>query len=174
MSTENETITTRDYDKTHPVYMRIRKEFAKRLKAKYNCDDFDKIVDYIMDFVFEKKATKAECISNMNSLFNGKADVMIDYLWKITKDIETSSDDYANERSNRNWKKNKYKNNRERSRSYSSDRSGNKFNQGRFKQNLMPRGFYPPKMKYGAPMMPMGVSYPPPQYLMPNPAMMQR
>ena len=52
MSTENETITTRDYDKTHPVYMRIRKEFAKKLKAKYNCDDFDKIVDYIMDFVF--------------------------------------------------------------------------------------------------------------------------
>ena len=172
MSTENEPISKHEYDKTHPVYLKIKKEFSRKLKSKYNCDDFDRIVDYIMDFVFEKKATKEECISNMNSLFNGKADVMIDYLWKLTKDIENSSDDY--ERNNRNWKKNKYKNNRERSRSYSSDRSGNKFGSNRFKSNLLPRGFYPPKMKYGPPMMPMGVSYPPRQYMIPNPAMMQR
>ena len=55
MSKENETISTHDYDKTHPVYIKVKKEFAKKLKAKYNCEDFGKIVDYVMDFVFEKK-----------------------------------------------------------------------------------------------------------------------
>ena len=172
MSTDNEPITKYEYDKTHPVYNKVKKEFSKQLKKKYNCDDFDKIVDYIMEFVFEKKATKADCIENLNSVFNGKADVMMDYLWKLTKDVENN--DYDNERNNRNLKRNKYKNNRSRSRSYSSDRSGNKFNQNRFKPNIIPRGFYPPKMKYGPPMMPMGVAYPPQQYMIPNPAMMQR
>ena len=128
-----------------------------------------------MELVFEKKATKAQCNKNLDDVFNGKANEMMDYLWKLTKDIE--SNNYDKERYNRNSRKNRFKNNRSRSRSYSSDRSGNKFNQNRYKPNMMIRGFLPPKMKYGPPMMPMGamgMAYPPQQYMMPNPAMMQR
>ena len=166
MSNENEVISKREYDKSHPVYLKIRKEFAKKLKAKYNCEDFDKIVDYIMDFVFEKKATKAECISNMNSLFNGKADVMMDYLWNLTKDIENSSESDYNRR--KSWKSSK---NRDRSRSYSNERTKNKFNYSKYQSNMIPRGFYPPKMRYGASMMPYAPNMP--RYMVPNP-MIQR
>lgn len=172
---DNEAISTRDYDKTHPVYLKIKKEFTRKLKLKYDCEDFDKIIDYVMDFVFTKKATKAECISNMNQLFGGKADVMIDYLWKLTKKIENSSDDddYQERRSGR--KKNKYYGERDRSRSYSHEK--NKFNKySKYQANMVQRGFYPPKMRYGAPMMPMNMTYsrPMPQYPYTNPAMMQR
>ena len=152
MSKENEIISKNDYDKSHPVYIKIKKEFAKKLKSKYNCDDFDKIVDYVMDFVFEKKATKAECISNMNSLFNGKAEIMMDYLWDLTKDIENSNDsDYYNRKSGHKH--------RERSRSYSNPRTKNKFNYPNYPNNMMVRGFYPPKIRYGPPMMPMNMMY---------------
>ena len=126
----------------------------------------DKIVDYIMDFVFEKKATKAECISNMNSLFNGKADVMMDYLWNLTKDIENSSESDYNRR--KSWKSSK---NRDRSRSYSNERTKNKFNYSKYQSNMIPRGFYPPKMRYGASMMPYAPNMP--RYMVPNP-MIQR
>ena len=169
MSKENEIISKNEYDKSHPVYIKIRKEFAKKLKSKYNCDDFDKIVDYVMDFVFEKKATKAECISNMNSLFNGKAEIMMDYLWDLTKDIENSNDsDYYNRKSGHKH--------RERSRSYSNPRTKNKFNYPKYPNNMMVRGFYPPKIRYGPPMMPMNMmyhnSYNP--YIKNNQIMMQR
>ena len=173
MSKDDEIISTREYDKTHPVYIKIKKEFAKLLKSKYNCDDFDKIVDYVMQFVFEKKATKAECISNMDSLFNGKADVMMNFLWDLTKDIENSSNDDFNKK--KSWK---YKN-RERSRSNSNENSKNKFNYNnysKYQNNMMPRGFYPPKVRYGAPMMPMNMAFGQPMnpYVMPNPFLMQR
>ena len=169
MSKENEIISKNEYDKSHPVYIKIRKEFAKKLKSKYNCDDFDKIVDYVMEFVFEKKATKAECISNMNELFNGKADIMMDYLWDLTKDIENSNDsDYYNRKSGHKH--------RERSRSYSNPRTKNKFNYPKYPNNMMVRGFYPPKIRYGPPMMPMNMmylnSYNP--YIKNNQIMMQR
>ena len=172
MSKENETISEHDYDKSHPVYIKVKKEFAKKLKAKYNCEDFGKIVDYVMDFVFEKKATKAECISNMNSLFNGKADVMMDFLWNLTKDIENSSNDSDYSEKRKGWKKNKYRNYRERSRSHSK----NKFNYNKYQSNVIQKGFYPPKMRYTPPMMPINMGYPGhiPPYMIPNPTMMQR
>ena len=173
MSTENEVISANEYDKTHPVYIKIRKEFAKKLKSKYNCDDFDKIIDYVMDFVFEKKATKAECISNMNSLFNRKADIMMDFLWKLVKDIENSSNDSDYSEKRRNKKFNKIRNLRERSRSHSYERNKNKFNFSKFQPNMIQRGFYPPKMRFGTPMMPMNMAYMA-QYMMPNPVLMQR
>ena len=110
MSKDDEIISTREYDKTHPVYIKIKKEFAKKLKSKYNCDDFDKIVDYVMQFVFEKKATKAECISNMNSLFNGKPDEMVNFLWDLTKNIENSSNDDFNRKKSRSKPKNNNRN----------------------------------------------------------------
>ena len=172
MSIENEIITQNEYDKSHPVYMKIRKEFAKKLKSKYNCDDFDKIVDYVMDFVFKKKATKAESISNMNSLFNGKADVMMDYLWKLTKDIENSSNDsdYSEKRRNKYYNKNL----RERSRSRSYERNKNKFSN--FQPNMIQRGFYPPKMRFGNQIMPLNTANARLflQYMMSNPLMMKK
>ena len=169
MSKEDGIISKNNYDKSHPVYIKIKKEFAKKLKSKYNCDDFDKIVDYVMEFVFEKKATKAECIDNMNTLFNGKADIMMDYLWDLTKEIENSNDiDYYNRKSAHKH--------RERSRSYSNERTKNKFNYPKYQNNMMVRGFYPPKIRYGPPMMPMNMmyqnSYNP--YLRNNQIMMQR
>ena len=177
MSKENEIISQNEYDKSHPVYIKIRKEFAKKLKSKYNCDDFDKIVDYVMNFVFEKTATKSECISNMNSLFNGKADVMIDYLWKITKDIESTNDsDYSEKR--RGKKFNRNRNIRERSRSHSYGR-GNKFNYNNlnnYQANMIQRGFYPHNMSFGESMMPVNMSYSRniPQFMVPNPALIKR
>ena len=128
-----------------------------------------------MDFAFRKKATKSECISNMNSLFNGKADVMMDYLWKITKDIENSSND-SDYSENRGKKFNKYRNIRERSRSRSYERSKNKFNISKYQANMVQRGFYPPKMRYGAQMMPMTIPYSRSiaPYIMMNPAMMKK
>ena len=168
MSKENEIISKNDYDKSHPVYIKIKKEFAKKLKSKYNCEDFDKIVDYVMVFVFEKKATKAEWISNMKSLFNSKAEIMMDYLWDLTKDIENSNDsDYYNRKSSHKH--------RERSRSYSNERK-NKFNYPKYQNNMMVRGFYPPKIRYGPPMMPMNMMYPNSYnpYMRNNQIMMQR
>ena len=174
MSKDDEIISTREYDKTHPVYIKIKKEFAKKLKSKYNCDDFDKIVDYVMQFVFEKKATKAECISNMNSLFNGKPDEMVNFLWDLTKNIENSSNDDFNRKKSR-----KYNKNRERSRSNSNEMIKNKFSYNyysKYQNNMMPRGFYPPKVRYGTPMMPMNMAYGQPinPYIMTNQFMMQR
>lgn len=166
MSKQDDIISKNDYDTSHPVYIKIRKDFSKKLKSKYNCADFDKIIDYIMDFVFHKKATKSECISNMNSLFNGKADVMMDYLWNLTKDIENSSESDYNRR--KSWKSSK---NRDRSRSYSNERTKNKFNYSKYQANMIPRGFYPPKMRYGASMMPYAPNMP--RYMVPNP-MIQR
>ena len=172
MSNDNEIISKYDYDKTHPVYIKIKKEFSRKLKAKYNCENFDKVVDYVMEFVFEKKATKAECINNMDKLFNGKADVMMDYLWDLTKDIENSSEnDHYNRRSSR-----KYYKYRERSRSYSNEKTKNKFDYPKYNKNMMIRGFYPPKIRYGPTIMPMNMVYPNNYnpYLITNPAMMQR
>ena len=168
MSSENDIISHNDYDKSHPVYIKIRKEFSKKLKSKYSCEDFDKIVDYVMDFVFIKKATKSECINKMNSLFNGKANIMIDYLWKITRDLENSSSDseYSEKKINKNI--------RERSRSRSYERK-NKFNYSKYQTNMFQNGFYPPTMGYNFPMMANNPYYRNiSSFMIPNPALIQK
>ena len=173
MSKQDDIISKNDYDTSHPVYIKIRKDFSKKLKSKYNCADFDKIIDYIMDFVFHKKATKSECISNMNSLFKGKAEEMIDYLWKITRHIENSSSDSDySEKSGEN----KYNRNiRERSRSHSYERK-NKFNYNKYNANLTQRGLYTSNMQYGFLNQPFNIPYYKnfSQFMFPNPALIQR
>ena len=186
-------VSKNDYEEGNPIYQKIRKEFTNKLKEKYTCNDYDTIVNYVFDCAFKKKTEKSKCIENMNNLFNNNASGMIDYLWKITKDIETkdnNQDDnnrfssykrggkpYSEKYNNRGrytfdnrqkYHKNKPRDNSgERSRSYSSDRNDNeKYQNYPMKQ----RGFYPPKGRFASPMMPMGGGYPPyypPQMMQP-------
>ena len=186
-------VSRNDYEEGNPVYQKIKKEFTNRLKEKYSCDDYDTIVNYVFDCAFKKKTDKSKCIESMNNLFNNNASGMIDYLWKITKDIETkdfNQDDnnryYSYKRGGKQYPerfknkgrntfdnrqkyhKNKQRDNSaERSRSYSSDRNENeKYQRYPMKQ----RGFYAPKGRFASPMMPMGGGYPPyypPQMIQP-------
>ena len=118
----------------------------------------------------------------MNKLFNNNASGMIDYLWKITKDIEikdSNQDDnyryssykrggklerfknkgrYTFDNSQKYHKNKQRENSGDRSRSYSSDRNDNEKFQG---YPMKQRGFYPPKGRFASPMMPMGGGYPP-------------
>ena len=122
----------------------------------------------VMDFVFIKKATKSECINKMDSLFNGKANIMIDYLWKITRDLENSSSDseYSEKKINKNI--------RERSRSRSYERK-NKFNYSKYQTNMFQNGFYPPTMRYNFPMMANNPYYGNiSSFMIPNPALIQK
>ena len=97
-------ITTIDYDEQSPFFQKIRKEFTNKLKDKYQCEDYDSIVNYVFDCVFKKKVEKSKCIESMNSLFNNKASGMIDFLWKITKDAENENENEFNlEEKNRNY-----------------------------------------------------------------------
>jgi hypothetical protein len=176
-----EIISTINYNESNPTYQKIKREFTNKLKDKYQCEDYDKIVDYVFDFVFKNKMTKAECIQKLDSVFNNKADLMMDYLWKITKEaehapeeIDSDDNNYNNRKQGKNqWKRNskkfrnegKYsKNKRDRSRSYSKERSNSKFDYNY--PPMVPKGFYPPQRgRYGGSMMPMGGAYPPP-YMM--------
>ena len=185
-------VSKNDYEEGNPIYQQIKKEFTNKLKEKYSCEDYDTIVDYVFECAFKKKTEKSKCIENMNNLFNNNASGMIDYLWKITKDIEAkdiNQDDnirysnykrggklYSEKYKNRGrytfdnrqkYHKNKQRDNSgERSRSYSSDRNDNeKYQSYPMKQ----RGFYPPKGRFASPMVPMG-GYPPyypPQMMQP-------
>ncbi len=117
----------------------------------------------------------------MNSIFNNKASVMIDYLWKITKEAENAPEESDSEEKNfrkggKNWKRDNKKRSKEgkfskgkrdRSRSYSKDRPSSKFDYENYPNYppMVPKGFYPPKGRFGGPMMPMGGAYPP--YMMP-------
>lgn len=83
-----EIISTVDYDESNPVYQKIKKNFTNKLKEKYECENYEEIVKYVFDFVFQKKSTKASCIQNLNSIFNDKASGIMDYLWEITREAE--------------------------------------------------------------------------------------
>ena len=163
-------ITNCDYNESDPIYKKIRKEFINKLKEKYQCEDYDTIANYVFDYAFKQKATKSECIQKMDSLFNNKADIMIDYLWKITHEAENEdSDTDSYKRDSRKTKQNKYfRNKRDRSRSYSKERPSSKFDFDNYNNypSMMPKGFYPPpKGRFGGGMMPMGSGYP--SYIMP-------
>ena len=163
-------ISNYDYNESDPIYKKIKKKFTNKLKEKYQCDDYDSIVNYVFDVVFNKKSTKSECIKKMDSIFNNKAEIMIDYLWKIAHEVENESyDSDSYKRDSRSTKQSKYfRNKRERSRSYSKERPTSKFDFDIFNNYppMMPKGFYPPpKGRFEGGMMPMRGGYPP--YMMP-------
>lgn len=175
-------ISNKDYDETNPVYQKIKREFTNKLKQKYECEDYDAIINYIFNYVFKNKATKQQCITKLDSIFNNKSEFMVDYLWKITKEAEysfeksDSDSDFNNFRTKkkneiRKSRLNKYQ--RDRSRSYSRERSRerpiNKFDFDNYLNYppMMPKGFYPPKGRFRGPIMPMGGAYPP--YIIPPP-----
>ena len=188
-------ISSIDYDESNPIYQKVKKEFTNKIKEKYQCDNYDDIVKYVFDFVFKDKLSKSECIEKLNSVFNNKASTMIDFLWMITREAEKDQeDDFDSDEGyrNPNFKKGgkqwvdkyktkgrnifdnrqkyyKNKRDRDRSRSYSRDRTDNKFENY---QNypMRQKGFYPPKGGFGGPMMPIGGGYPPyypPQMMQP-------
>ena len=88
VETSNDIISQINYEETNPVYQRIKKEFTDKLKDKYECTDYDVIVNYVFDFVFKKKLDKAKCIEKLDPYFNNKAADILNYLWKITKEFE--------------------------------------------------------------------------------------
>jgi hypothetical protein len=180
----DEIISAINYNESNPIYQKIKREFTSKLKEKYQCEDYERIVNYVFDYVFKNKPTKSQCIKKLDSVFNNKAEIMINYLWKITKEAEYYSPEESDsdEKNNNNrrlgknsWKKDnkkfrgndsKYsKGKRERSRSYSKERPGSKFDYEYPNYPPMPKGFYPPKGRFGGPMIPMGGAYPP--YMMP-------
>ena len=187
LENQNDIISQENYDDSNQVYQQVKKQFTNRLKEKYECQDYDVIVNYVFDFVFKKKLDKAKCIEKLDPYFNNKAADILNYLWKITKDAEIEQKKESSYQ-NYNYKKGgkpyseKYKNykqkyhkgkrDRERSRSDSRGRGENMYeNYQNFP--MQPKGFYPPKRFNGPPMMGLGVApgYPPyfqaPQ-MMPN------
>ena len=159
-------VTTNDYEESNTVYQKIKKEFTNKLKGKYECEDYDTIVNYVFDYAFKKKIEKSKCIENMNSLFNNNASEMINYLWKITKQFEKEKENNKSSNKYRNMGRNTYENKqrmhknrkRERSRSYSKEEKDNKYEYEDYP--MKQRGFYPPKGRFGGPMMPIGGGYP--------------
>ena len=108
--TETDIITQANYTETDPIYQKIKKDFISKLKEKYQCDDYESLVKYVFDFVFIKKHSKPKCIEEVNQIFNNKADVMINYLWQITKKYENEELNENNEENPENsedFKKNK-------------------------------------------------------------------
>ena len=181
---KNEIISSINYNEKDPIYNKIKEEFKKKLIQKYQCENYDIIVDYIFDYSFKKKLPKHEIIKKMNPIFNNKADFMIDYIWEITKKVEEdfseesisesdSDSDYSDykRRTNALNKSIKMKrtklNKRERSRENSRERIKNKFDLYNYSNYppMVSRGFYPPKGKYDLSEMHMRRAYPP--YIIP-------
>ena len=97
-------ITSENYEENNSVYQRIRKEFMDKLKDKYDCQDYDVIVNYVFDLVFKKKYPKSQSIDKLDPYFNNKAADIVNYLWKITKEAE--EDEQAERmRQNYNYKR---------------------------------------------------------------------
>ena len=180
----NDIISQINYEETNPVYQRIKKEFTDKLKDKYECTDYDVIVNYVFDFVFKKKLDKAKCIEKLDPYFNNKAADIVNYLWKITKEFE--EDERAeNMRQNYNYRKggkpynDKYrslkqrfnKGKRERSRSRSDSRNRDEKNSKYENYPMQPKGYYPPKRYMANPIMGMRGGFPPyyqPPQMIPN------
>ena len=76
----NDIITSINQEENNYVYQRIRKEFMNKLKDKYDCQDYDVIVNYVFDFVFKKKFDKAQNIEKLNHYFNNKVADIVNYL----------------------------------------------------------------------------------------------
>ena len=159
-------ISTINYKESNPIYQKIKNKFTQKLKDKYQCEDYDSIVDYVFQCVFKNKLRKLECIQKMNKIFNNKAEYMMNYLWKITKEAENRQGESDSESDDSNKY---YKRKRDRSRSYDR-KPKNKFdldNYHNYPPPMIPKGFYPPKGRYGGAIMPYGGVYSP--YMIPPP-----
>ena len=183
-------ISTVDYEDNNPIYQKIKRQFKVKLEDKYRSDNYDDIVDYVFGIAFKKKTEKSKCIEKLNSVFKDKTSEMVNYLWKITSDIEKgqennfdSEDKNVYKKGGKQWadkykikgrsfeNRQKYKNKRERSRSYSNDKNENRFEYENYQNYpIRQKGFYPPKGTFGGPIMPIGGGYPayyPPQMIPP-------
>ena len=187
--TETDIITKADYTETDPIYQKIKKDFISKLKEKYQCEDYESLVKYVFDLVFIKKHSKQKCIEEVNEIFNNKADVMINYLWQITKKYENeelNENDEENPENSEDFKKNKrglknirgrdtkrlrgkgtFLKNHKRERSRSDSREINKYDyDGYQKFSTKQKNFYSNGRFRG--MMPMRGGYPayyPPVYI---------
>ena len=168
-------ISTINYKESNPIYQKIKNKFTQKLKDKYQCEDYDIIVDYIFQCVFKNKLKKLGCIEKMKKIFNNKSEYMMNYLWKITKDAENGQEESDSESDDNDTNTN-YKRKRDRSRSHERKKPKNKFDLDNYNNYppppMIPKGFYPPKGRYGGTMMPFGGVYPP--YMMPPPPIKKR
>ena len=175
----NDIITSINYDEKNSVYQRIRKEFMDKLKDKYDCQDYDVIVNYVFDLVFKKKFDKAQSIEKLNPYFNNKAADIVNYLWNIAKEAEEDERLHQNYNYRKGGKpyNDKYKNQKQRfnrgkrERSRSDSRNRDERNQKYENYQMQPKGYYPPKRYMQPQMMGMRGGFPayyqPPQ-MIPN------
>ena len=179
-------ISTVNYKESNPIYQKIKKLFIEKLKDKYQCDDYDSIADFVFQHAFKKKLKKSDCVQKMDFIFNNKSELMIDYLWEITRKVEnpqeesySDSDNTNNyiKESRKNDSKKNYKRKRERSRSYSRERTRNTFDFENFSNYppIIPKGFYPPKGRSEKTIVPFRGAYPPYMMIPPSiPSIMKR
>lgn len=172
-------LTSIEYDSNSPLFTKIRMLFLEKLKDKYSCADYEKLVDYLFDLVFKKKFPKEDVIKKTKIIFK-EPEYIIDFLYQTAKDTEREFKKQEEKANYNNYKKGgkfskskgyydnrnkKYR--KERSRSISDEGRGKKYDYDVY-QNYpgQPKGFYPPKGRFGGPMMPMP-SYYPPQMMQP-------
>ena len=182
--TPKDIISNVNYEEDDQVYLRIRKELLNRLKDRYDCSDYNAIVNYIFDLVFKKKTDKTKSIEKLDPYFNNKAADIVNFLWEKTKEIE-EEERAENMYQNYNYKKGgkpyndkykgqkqRFKGKRERSRSDSRNRDEKNQKYENY-QNfpVQPKGYYPPKRVLGYNMMGMRGGFPPyyqPPQMIPN------
>merc|ERR1711976_592596 len=79
-------------DENDPKFGKLKDTFKEEIKKRFNCEDYEPIVNYVFNYVFESQNTKENSVKEMREIFNEKTEEIIDLLWTMTDKIFGSSD----------------------------------------------------------------------------------
>ena len=94
----SEKFETINYDLNDSKFLELKNCLTKELKERFDCTDFEQIVEYILKSVFEKKETKENMIKDTKDMFKDKTEELFDFLWNSTNKIySTNNNDVLDE-----------------------------------------------------------------------------
>lgn len=100
------------YDLNDKRFLQLKEELTAEMKEQFNCEDYDKIVEYdtinysfysfryILKCVFENKQSKQSMITSTQDMFQEKTETVFNFLWNCTNKIYPSSEDIVKDKDN--------------------------------------------------------------------------
>lgn len=122
------------YDERDGKFIKVREEFYQELKKNFACDNYDEIIKYIFEEVFNRKLSQEEAKTEFESLFSDKTDELVKFLYSTIDAVYNGKEDKEKDvldkilsnDSKRKQKNEKYsnfgKNRRKSSRDYYNNR----------------------------------------------------
>lgn len=75
------------FDERDDRFIKLREKFTEEIKKNFDCENYDEVVKYVFQEVFENKMQKETCMVEFNQIFDERTEDYVNLLFDLAEQI---------------------------------------------------------------------------------------